>query len=119
MAKILVVDDAAFMRLTFKKIAEAQGHTVVGEAGTGMEAIEKFDELRPDLIIMDITMPGMNGIDALRRIKEIDSKAKVIICSALGQVDKITESIEAGAQEFVVKPFEAIHLERAINKLLS
>jgi len=119
MAKILVVDDAAFMRMTLKRISEAQGHTVVGEAGTGIEAIEKFEELRPDLIIMDITMPGMNGIDALRRIKEIEPKAKVIICSALGQMDKITESIDAGADDYIVKPFEPIHLERALKKLLS
>ena len=119
MAKVLIVDDAIFMRMTIKRILEGKGYMIVGEASTGVEAIEEFDKLRPDVVIMDITMPEMDGIDALRRIKEIEPKAKIIICSAISQQEKITEAIQCGAQQFIVKPFEPDLLVRAMERVLA
>lgn len=119
MARVLVVDDAAFMRMKIQQVLEANGHTMAGEAGDGEEAIQKYSMVKPDVVILDITMPGMNGIEALRRIKEIDPKARVIICSAMGYQDLITQAIQLGAQNFIVKPFEDAHLVQAIKKVLS
>ena len=85
MAKVMVVDDAVFMRMTIKKMLEAHGHSVIGEAGNGVEAVKKYVEIKPEVVLLDITMPEMNGVEALKRIKEVDAKAKVIICSAMGQ----------------------------------
>lgn len=119
MASVLIVDDAVFMRATIKQILEANGHSVAGEASTGVEAIEKFAELKPDVVIMDITMPKMGGIDALKRIKVLDPNAKIIICSAIGQQDKIAESIQCGAQEFIVKPFAPSLLVRAMERVMA
>lgn len=118
MAKVLIVDDAAFMRMNIKQIVEGEGHSVVGQAATGVEAIEKFTEVKPDVVIMDITMPEMDGIDALRRIKILEPRAKIIICSAIGQTEKIAEAIQCGAQEFIVKPFQSGQLVRALEKVL-
>jgi len=118
MASVLVVDDASFMRMTIKKMLEANGHTMVGEAATGVEAIERYAQLKPDVVILDITMPEMNGIEALKRIKVLDPKARVIICSAAGYRDKLAQAIENGAEQFVVKPFEAAHLIGAIEKVM-
>lgn len=118
MAKVLVVDDAMFMCMTIKQILEKNGHVMVGSASNGIEAVEKFVELRPDIVILDITMPEMNGIEALRRIKIIEPKAKVIICSAIGQQEMIAQAIELGAQQFIVKPFEANQLVEAIDRLV-
>lgn len=118
MARVLVVDDAIFMRATIGKILEENGHSMVGEASTGIEAVEKFVEVKPDIVILDITMPEMDGIAALKRIKIIEPKAKIIICSAIGQKDKVVEAIEEGALSFIVKPFEADQLIDAVEQAM-
>lgn len=118
MARVLVVDDAIFMRATIGKMLEENGHSMVGEASTGVEAVEKFVEVKPDIVILDITMPEMDGIAALKRIKIIEPKAKIIICSAIGQKDKVVEAIEEGALSFIVKPFEADQLIDAVEQAM-
>jgi len=118
MARVLVVDDAIFMRATIGKMLEENGHSMVGEASTGIEAVEKFVEVKPDIVILDITMPEMDGIAALKRIKIIEPKAKIIICSAIGQKDKVVEAIEEGALSFIVKPFEADQLIDAVEQAM-
>ncbi|WP_128894231.1 response regulator [Longirhabdus pacifica] len=117
--KILIVDDAAFMRMMIKDILENNGYDVVGEANDGTQAVEKFKDLRPDLITLDITMPDMDGIAALKEIKSIDPEAKVIMCSAMGQQAMVVDAIQAGAKDFIVKPFQADRVLEAINKTLS
>lgn len=119
MAKILVVDDAAFMRMTIKKMVEAHDHVVVGEAGTGVEAIQKYQELKPDVILLDITMPEMNGVDAMKALKGLDAGVRVIICSAMGQQAMVAQTIQAGAKDFIVKPFVEERLIASIDKVLS
>ena len=119
MARALVVDDAAFMRMTIKQMLEANGHSMAGEAATGVEAVERYLDVKPDFIILDISMPEMNGIEALKRIKVLDPDAKAIVCTAIGQQVKLAEAIEAGALEFIVKPFEAAQLMQAIDKVMS
>ncbi|WP_336296587.1 response regulator [Bacillus pinisoli] len=118
MARIVVVDDAKFMRLTLTTILEKGNHEVVGEAENGIDAISIFDQLQPDLITMDITMPEMNGLDALKAIKKKAPQAKVIMCSAMGQQKMVVEAIEAGAKDFIVKPFEENRVLEAINRVL-
>lgn len=118
MANILIVDDAAFMRMMLKDILTKGGHTVVGEAGNGLEAIEQYGKLRPDLVTMDITMPEMEGIDALKRIKQNDPSARVIMCSAMGQQGMVVQAIQAGAKDFIVKPFQSDRVLDAIKKVL-
>lgn len=118
MANVLVVDDAAFMRMTIKKMLESEGHKVVGEAGNGVEAVQKYTELQPDVVTLDITMPEMNGVDALKRIKEYDPKAKVIICSAMGQQAMVAQAIQSGAKDFIVKPFQQDRVVAAINRVM-
>ena len=119
MARVLVVDDAAFMRKMLTDALSAGGHEVVGEAGNGIEAIERFQELRPELVTLDITMPEKDGLEALQEIMAIDPNAKVVMCSALGQESKVLESIKLGAKDFVVKPFEPQRVLSAIDKALS
>lgn len=114
---VLIVDDAAFMRLMIKDILTRNGFDVCGEAANGYQAIEKYAETKPDLVLMDITMPEMNGLEALKVIKEADNSAKVIMCSALGQQDMVMEAIQNGAQDFIVKPFQEAKLVQAVNKL--
>lgn len=118
MARVLVVDDALFMRASIKKLLEANGHIMVGEAANGYEAIEQYEEYKPDIVILDITMPEMDGIEALKRIRSYDRYAKVVICSAIGQQVMIAEAIKSGASEFIVKPFEPEHLLAAVKKVL-
>ncbi|ABS60547.1 MULTISPECIES: chemotaxis protein CheY [Fervidobacterium] len=118
MAKVLVVDDAAFMRMMLKDILTKAGHEVVGEAANGVEAVEKYKELKPDVVTMDITMPEMNGIDAIKEIKKFDPNATVIVCSAMGQQAMVIEAIQAGAKDFIVKPFQAARVIEAIQKVL-
>lgn len=118
MASVLLVDDAAFMRLTLKQMIEAHGYSVAGEAANGKEAVRKFIEVKPDVVMLDITMPEMDGIEALKHIKEADSKAKIIICSAMGQQTMIAQAIEYGAKDFVVKPFEEKRLIAALENVL-
>lgn len=118
MATVLLVDDAAFMRLALKNVLVPGGHEVVGEAANGEEAIQVYQEVKPDFVLMDITMPDMDGIEAVRKIKEIDSDAKIIMCSALGQQAKIFTAIEAGALDFIVKPFQPERVLEAIARYL-
>lgn len=119
MANLMVVDDAAFMRMTIKKMVSAHGHTVVAEAGNGVEAVKKYIECKPDIVLLDITMPEMDGVSALKRIKEQDPAAKVIICSAMGQQAMVAQAIQSGAKDFVVKPFEESRLIAAIDRVVS
>lgn len=118
MARVLVVDDAAFMRMMLKDILTKAGHEIVGEAANGVEAVEKYKELKPDVVTMDITMPEMNGIDAIKEIKKVDPNATVIVCSAMGQQAMVIEAIQAGAKDFIVKPFQASRVIEAIQKVL-
>lgn len=116
--KILIVDDAAFMRMMIKDILTKNGFEVVGEAADGVQAVEKYNELRPDLVTMDITMPEMDGITALKEIRKSDPNAKVIMCSAMGQQAMVIDAIQAGAKDFIVKPFQADRVIEAIKKTL-
>lgn len=119
MAKVLVVDDATFMRMTIKKMLEAYGHTVVGEGCNGVEGVKKYMDIRPDVVMLDITMPEMSGVDALKRIKELDPKARVIMCSAMGQQAMVAQAIQYGAKDFIVKPFQQERLAEAIDRIMS
>ncbi len=119
MAKnILICDDAAFMRMMIKDILTKNGYNVAGEAENGVKAIEKYNELKPDLVLMDITMPEMDGIQALKGIKAADSSALVIMCSAMGQQAMVIESIQAGAKDFIVKPFQPDRVLEAVRKVV-
>jgi two-component system chemotaxis response regulator CheY len=116
--RILIVDDAAFMRMMIRDILTKNGYEVVGEAQDGAQAIEKYKELSPDLITMDITMPEMDGITALKEIRKLDMNEKVIMCSAMGQQAMVIDAIQAGAKDFIVKPFQADRVIEAIKKTL-
>ncbi|MCT2534533.1 response regulator [Aquibacillus koreensis] len=116
--RILIVDDAAFMRMMIKDILGKNGFEVVGEAQDGAQAVDKYKELTPDLVTMDITMPEMDGISALKEIKKINGDAKVIMCSAMGQQAMVIDAIQAGAKDFIVKPFQADRVIEAIQKAL-
>ena len=116
--KILIVDDAAFMRMMIKDILTKNGYEVVGEAENGAVAVEKYKDLKPDLVTMDITMPDMDGIAAVREIKSIDSAAKIIMCSAMGQQAMVIDAIQAGAKDFIVKPFQADRVIEAVQKVV-
>ena len=119
MAKnILICDDAAFMRMMIKDILSKNGYNVAGEAENGAKAVEKYAELKPDLVLMDITMPEMDGIQALKKIRETDPSALVIMCSAMGQQAMVIESIQAGAKDFIVKPFQADRVIEAVKKVV-
>ena len=115
---ILICDDAAFMRMMIKDILSKNGYNVVGEAENGAIAVEKYTETNPDLVLMDITMPEMDGIQALKKIKENDPGASVIMCSAMGQQAMVIESIQAGAKDFIVKPFQADRVLEAVKKVV-
>jgi len=116
--RVLVVDDAAFMRMMIKDILTKNGYEVVAEANDGLQAIEKYKEVSPDLVTMDITMPEMDGITALKEIKKIDANAKVIMCSAMGQQAMVIDAIQAGAKDFIVKPFQQERVIEAVKKTL-
>ena len=119
MAKnILICDDAAFMRMMIKDILTKNGYNVVGEAENGAKAVEKYNELKPDLVLMDITMPETHGIQALTAIKAADSSAMVIMCSAMGQQAMVIESIQSGAKDFIVKPFQQDRVLEAVRKVV-
>jgi two-component system chemotaxis response regulator CheY len=118
MASILIVDDAAFMRMMIKDILSKNGYSVIAEAENGIKAIEKYKEVNPDLVIMDITMPEMDGIQAVKQIKAINDSAKIIMCSAMGQQAMVIESIQAGARDFIVKPFQAERVIEAVKKVV-
>ena len=119
MAKnILIVDDAAFMRMMIKDILSKNGYNVVGEAENGAKAFDKYNELHPDLVLMDITMPEMDGIAALKKIKGADPNALIIMCSAMGQQAMVIEAIQSGAKDFIVKPFQADRVLEAVKKVV-
>ena len=119
MAKnILICDDAAFMRMMIKDILTKNGYNVVFEAENGAKAVEKYQELKPDLVLMDITMPEMDGIQALKAIKAADPSATVIMCSAMGQQAMVIESIQSGAKDFIVKPFQQDRVLEAVRKVV-
>ena len=115
---ILICDDAAFMRMMIKDILTKNGYNVVGEAENGAKGVEKYNELKPDLVLMDITMPEMDGIAALKAIKANDPGASVIMCSAMGQQAMVIESIQSGAKDFIVKPFQADRVIEAVKKVV-
>ena len=119
MAKsVLICDDAAFMRVMIKDILTKNGYEVAGEAENGIRAVEKYAETKPDLVMMDITMPEMDGIQALKKIKEADPGATIIMCSAMGQQAMVIESIQSGAKDFIVKPFQADRVLEAVKKAI-
>ena len=119
MAKnILICDDAAFMRMMIKDILTKNGYNVAGEAENGAKAVEKYNELKPDLVLMDITMPEMDGIQALKKIKEADPGAMIIMCSAMGQETMVMDSIKSGAKDFIVKPFKPERVLSTVKKIL-
>ncbi|MBE5834146.1 MAG: response regulator [Butyrivibrio sp.] len=119
MAKnVLVSDDAAFMRMMIKDILSKNGYNIAGEAENGAIAVEKYKELKPDLVLMDITMPEKDGIQALKDIKAADPNANVIMCSAMGQQAMVIEAIQAGAKDFIVKPFQADRVLEAVKKVI-
>lgn len=117
MKKVLIVDDAAFMRVSIRNIVSKNGFEVVGEAENGAVAVQKYAELQPDIVTMDITMPEMNGLDALKAIRKIDPGAVVIMVSALGQESMVRDAVLAGAKGFVVKPFKEETINAALAKL--
>jgi two-component system chemotaxis response regulator CheY len=117
-ARVLITDDAAFMRMMLRNILSQNGHDVVGEAEDAEQAIARHAELQPDVTTMDITMPGRDGISALRDILAADPAARVVMCSALGQEAKVIESIRSGAKDFVVKPFQQDRVLAAVEKAL-
>jgi two-component system chemotaxis response regulator CheY len=119
MARVLVVDDAAFMRKMVSDALAKGGHEVVGEAGNGNEAVAQYQELRPEVTTLDITMPEKDGLAALQEIMALDPAARVVMCSALGQESKVLESIKIGAKDFVVKPFQPDRVLGAVDKALS
>jgi len=117
--KVLIVDDAAFMRTMLKDILSKNGYEVVGEAENGAKAVEKYKELTPDLVTMDITMPELDGIQAVKKIKELDANAKIIMCSAMGQQAMVVDAIQSGAKDFIVKPFKPDRVLDAVVKILA
>ncbi len=119
MAKnILICDDAAFMRMMIKDILTKNGYNIAGEAENGIVAVEKYNEVKPDLVLMDITMPEMDGIQALKKIRANDPNAIVIMCSAMGQQAMVIEAIQSGAKDFIVKPFQAERVLEAVKKVV-
>lgn len=118
-ARVLIVDDLAFIKLIIRDTLEKTGFEVAGEASNGIEAIEQYKRLKPDIVLMDITMPRMDGIQALQEIIKLDSSARIIMCSALGQQKLIIQSIQLGAKDFIVKPFKPERIVGAIKKALN
>ena len=116
--RIMLVDDASFMRMMLKNILVGSGYEVIGEAENGAKAIEQFKALKPDLVIMDIIMPEMGGIDAVREIVKANPGAKILMCSSMGQQSLVVEAIQAGAKDFIVKPFQPSNVLEAVKKAL-
>jgi two-component system chemotaxis response regulator CheY len=117
--RVLITDDALFMRTTLKSILTKNGFTVVGEAINGRESIDLYMQTQPDVVMMDITMPDMDGITAVNEIKRIDATAKIIMCSAMGQKDMVLKAVAAGAKGFIVKPFQAEKVIETLQKLVA
>ena len=118
MAKILIVDDAAFMRKVIREMLSKHGWTDLCEAVDGLDAVEKYEELHPDLVLLDITMPGMDGLEALRAIRRLDENARVVMCTAMGQESMVLEAVQAGIQDFIVKPFKEERLLKTVTAVL-
>lgn len=118
MAKILLVDDAVFMRKVISDTLSKNGYTDLYEAVDGADAVEKYSEINPDLVIMDITMPNMDGIQALQAIKTADPEARVVMCSAMGQEGMVVEAIKLGAKDFIVKPFKQDRILQTVEKII-
>ena len=118
MKRVMVCDDAAFMRMMIKDILVKNGYEIAAEAENGLKAVERYPEAKPDLVLMDITMPEIDGIEAVRRIKALDPSANVIMCSAMGQQAMVIEAIQAGAKDFIVKPFQADRVLEAVRKVI-
>ncbi|MEA5143059.1 MAG: response regulator [Oscillibacter sp.] len=118
MAKIMVVDDAAFMRKVIKDILAKSGYSDVHEAVDGADAVEKFKELHPDLILMDITMPNMDGLEALKTIRAMDGGANIVMCSAMGQESIVIDAVKSGAKDFIVKPFKADRVLKTVSAIV-
>lgn len=116
MANIMVVDDSLFIRIVLSELITKGGHNIIGVAADGEEAAILYEKLRPALVFMDITMPNVNGIEGVKRIKEIDSEAKIVMCSAMGQTPIVVEAIQAGAMDFIVKPFTPEKVMESIRK---
>jgi two-component system chemotaxis response regulator CheY len=117
MAKVLIVDDAAFMRIVLRRMLEKNGYEIVGEAENGKDGVKKYMEIHPDIVTMDITMPEMTGIEALKSILNYDPNAKVVMISAMGQQQMVMEAIMAGAKSFIVKPFKEEHVILTLDKI--
>ena len=118
MARVLIVDDAAFMRMMIKDILEKNGYEVCGEAPNGLVAVELYNKEKPDIVTMDITMPDMDGIEAVKAIRASNPDAKIIMCSAMGQQSMVMDAIKAGAKDFIVKPFQADRVLEAVKKVV-
>lgn len=118
LARVLIVDDAAFMRMLLKDILIKNGYQIAGEAPNGYKAIEMYKSEKPDVVTMDITMPEMDGIQALKEIRAFDPSAKVIMCSAMGQQGMVMDAIKAGARDFIVKPFQAERVLESVRKVI-
>ncbi|MBE6052839.1 MAG: response regulator [Clostridium sartagoforme] len=118
MTRVLIVDDAAFMRMMIKDILQKNGFDVIGEASNGIEAVNIYKKEKPDVVTMDITMPDMDGIEAVKEIRAFDPAAKVIMCSAMGQQSMVMDAIKSGAKDFIVKPFQADRVLEAIRKVI-
>ena len=115
---VLIADDLKFIKLVHRELVEKAGFRVVGEASNGQEAVDLYENMRPDVVLMDITMPKMDGLAALKRILELDPGAKVIMCSALGQQSLIVQALQLGAKDFIVKPFRDERVVAAIKNIL-
>jgi two-component system chemotaxis response regulator CheY len=115
---VMIVDDALFMRMMIRDILSKDGFEVVAEAENGIEAVEKYKETRPDIVTMDIVMPEMDGIEAVRQIMKIDPNARILMCSAMGQQPLVVEALEAGAKDFIIKPFQPSKVIEAVEKAL-
>ena len=116
--RILLVDDAAFMRKMIKDTLSKNGYTDLHEAVDGADAVEKFTELKPDLVIMDITMPNMDGLEALKAIRAKDGGANIVMCSAMGQESMVMDAVRSGAKDFIVKPFKAERVIKTVTTIL-
>lgn len=116
--RVLITDDALFMRVTLKNILTKGGYEIVGEAANGQESVTLYQQHKPDLVTMDITMPEMDGITAVREIRKIDPEANVIMCTAMGQKSMVMEAVAAGAKDFLVKPFQPDKVIEAIQKII-
>ena len=116
--KIMLVDDAAFMRMMIKDTFQKNGYTEIVEAGNGEQALATYAAEKPDLVLMDITMPVMDGLEALRRLREMDSSARVVMCSAMGQETMVVDALKLGAKDFIVKPFKPDRIMKTVNSIL-